>query len=155
MYRFHPSVRFRRGYPDRQGILREVEHLWERYGLQDRTKFNVPVNSVWRNARTGKWYVQDPSYGEFDGVLAAVGTCGDPKVPHIPGQEQFNGPIYHSADLTGKDVKGKRILVIGAGASAIEAVEFAVSQQAAQTTILARVSSFYSILKNIQRRFQG
>ncbi|KAJ6112140.1 hypothetical protein N7523_008201 [Penicillium sp. IBT 18751x] len=138
MYRFHPSVRFRRGYPDRQGILREVEHLWKRYGLQDRTRFNVPVESVWRDKESGKWYVQDPSYGEFDGILAATGTCGDPKMPHVPGQEKFHGPIIHSARLTGHDVKGKHVLVIGAGASAIEAIEFAVPQQPAKIAILAR-----------------
>lgn len=141
MYRFHPSVRFRRGYPDRQGIIREVDHLWKRYGLQDRTVFNTPVESVWRDKRSWKWYVQDPCYGEFDGVVAAIGTCGEPKMPHIPGQEKFQGPVCHSANLTGKDFKDKHILVIGAGASAIEAVEFAVSQQAAKITILARVSS--------------
>lgn len=140
MYRFHPSVRFKQGYPARQGIIREVTHLWERYGLQSRTKFNVPVESIWRDKASGKWVVQDPCHGTFDGVIAAVGTCGEPKVPHIPGQEVFQGPIYHSSDLTGKDVKHKRLLVVGGGASAVEAVEYAVSQEAAKTCILSRVS---------------
>ncbi|KAJ5982229.1 hypothetical protein N7451_012329 [Penicillium sp. IBT 35674x] len=142
MYRFHPSVRFKRGYPDREGIVREVTHLWERYGLQKETKFNSKVESVWHDKGSGKWYVQDPSNGEFDGIIAAVGTCGDPKVPHIPGQENFQGQIYHSSHLTGKDLKDKRLLVIGGGASAIEAVEFAISQQASKTSILARTNKW-------------
>ncbi|RHZ54871.1 uncharacterized protein CDV56_100997 [Aspergillus thermomutatus] len=142
MYRFHPSVRFKQNYPDRQGILREVTHLWERYGLQSRTEFNVCVESVWRDKESGKWYVQHQSYGQFDGVISAVGTCGDPKMPHIPGQENSQGQIYHSSNLTGKDVKGKRLLVVGGGASAIEAVEFAVSKQAAKTSILARTNKW-------------
>ncbi|RHZ61563.1 hypothetical protein CDV55_103547 [Aspergillus turcosus] len=142
MYRFHPSVRFKRSYPDRQGIVREVTHLWERYGLQSRTKFNICVESVWRDKESGKWYVQDQSYGQFDGVISAIGTCGDPKIPHIPGQDKFKGQIYHSSNLTGKDVKGKQLLVVGGGASAIEAVEFAVSQQAAKTSILARTNKW-------------
>ncbi|KAF7159431.1 hypothetical protein CNMCM6106_006704 [Aspergillus hiratsukae] len=124
MYRFHPSVRFKRSYPDRQGIVREVTHLWEHYGLQSRTKFNIRVESVWRDKESGKC------------------TCGEPKMPHIPGQDKFKGPIYHSSNLTGKDVKGKQLLVVGGGASAIEAVEFAVSQQAAKTSILARTNKW-------------
>lgn len=141
MYRFHPSVRFRRAYPDRQGIIREVTELWKRYRLDERTEFNVPVEHVWQDDKTGKWYIQDPSHGTFDGVIAAIGTCGDPKVPHIPGQEKFKGKIYHSSDLTGKDVKEKRMIVVGGGASAIEAAEFAVQNQTAQTTLLSRVGN--------------
>ncbi|KAJ5982404.1 hypothetical protein N7451_012504 [Penicillium sp. IBT 35674x] len=59
-------------------------------------------------------------------IIAAVGTCGDPKVARIPGQEKFQGQVYQSSRLTGKGLKGKRLLVIGGGASAIEAVEFAI-----------------------------
>lgn len=139
MYRFHPSIRFRKTYPDRQSILREVRELWKRYRLDERTQFDVRIESVWKDDKTGKWVVQDRSYGLFDAVVPAVGTCGEPKLPHIPGQENFKGAIYHSSDLTGKDVKGKKMVVIGGGASAVEAVEFGTHQKAFKTTILARV----------------
>ncbi|KAJ9262879.1 hypothetical protein DTO021C3_2993 [Paecilomyces variotii] len=138
MYRFHPSVRFQNDYPHRDAITREVTDLWKRYRLDERTEFEVPVQSVWKDEKTGRWIVQDPSYGYFDGVIAAVGTCGDPKAPHIPGQENFSGQIYHSSQLAGKDVRGKNVIVVGGGSSAVEAVEFAVQNGAAQTTILAR-----------------
>ncbi len=65
--------------------------------------------------------LNDPSNGHFDGIIAAAGTYGDPKVPHIPGMERYKGPTYHSSDLTGKDAKGKEMVVIGGGASAVEA----------------------------------
>ena len=84
-------------------------------------------------------------------MIAAIGTCGDPKMPHIPGQEKFEGQIYHSSNLTGKDIKGKRMLVVGGGASAVEAVEFAVSQQAAKTSILARVR-FFDLNSSVNKR---
>lgn len=150
MYRFHPSIRFRRGYPDRQNIIREITELWRRYKLNERTKFGVRVRSVWKDNKSGKWVVEDPSYGTFDGIIAAVGTCGKPKIPHISGQERFKGNIYHSSDLTGKDVKGKNIIVIGGGASALEAVEFAVQQNAAKTTILSRVSAMEGTLEALK-----
>lgn len=90
--------------------------------------------------RKGHWIINDTSLGRFDGIIAAVGTCGDAKIPHIPGMEKFKGEIYHSSDLTGKEAKGKSMIVIGGGASAVEALEFA-SHEAEKVYILARVIS--------------
>lgn len=100
MYRFHPSVKWERGYPDRQQIISQVRQLWERYDLDTRTKFNTKVDKVYKDEH-GFWVINDASNGRFEGVIAAVGTCGKPKIPHIPGMENFKGPIYHSSDLTG------------------------------------------------------
>lgn len=137
MYRFHPSVRWNSGYPDRKAIVGEIEKLWQRYGLQEKTKFDTPVTKVYKD-ELGRWIINDPSLGRFDGVIAAIGTCGDPKMPHVPGQEKFKGEIYHSSDLDGRDAKGKKVLVVGGGASAIEAMEFVEHTHAKKTYILAR-----------------
>ncbi|KAI9706121.1 MAG: hypothetical protein M1836_005527 [Candelina mexicana] len=137
MYRFHPSVRWNRGYPDRKQIVSQITQIWQRYGLEKRTKFNARVNSVTRDGQ-GRWIINDPSNGTFDGVIAAVGTCGDPKMPHIAGQEKFKGEIYHSSELDGKHAQGKKVLVVGGGASAVEALEFVVHEDAKETAILAR-----------------
>ena len=83
--------------------------MWELYQLNEHTHFDIRVEKVWRDVQSGKWYVNDCSYGQFNGIIAAVGTCGDPKVPHIPGQEKFKGPIYHSSDLDGKEAKVKKV----------------------------------------------
>ena len=85
MYRFHPSVKWSSGYPDRQQIVSQIRQLWKRYGLQERTKFNTHVKSVTQDAQ-GRWIVNDPSNGRFDGIIAAVGSCGDPKMPHMTNQ---------------------------------------------------------------------
>lgn len=137
MYRFHPSVKWQGGYPNRQQIVSQVTELWRKYGLETRTKFDSSVEKIYQDDK-GRWIINDPSSGRFDGIIAAVGTCGDPKMPHIPGQEQFKGEICHSSQLTGKAAKGKKILIIGGGASAVEALEFAAAEDAAKTYILAR-----------------
>lgn len=100
MYRFHPSVRWERGYPDRQQIISQVRQLWKRYGLEDKTRFDTKVEQVYKDDQ-GRWVINNTSNGRFDGVIAAVGTCGDPKMPHIQGMENFKGEIYHSTELTG------------------------------------------------------
>ncbi|OIW31851.1 FAD/NAD(P)-binding domain-containing protein, partial [Coniochaeta ligniaria NRRL 30616] len=137
MYRFHPSVKWERGYPDRQQIIGQVRQLWERYGLDSHTKFDTKVDKVYQDGN-GRWIVNNTSNGRFEGIIAAVGTCGDPKVPHIEGMEDFKGEIHHSSALTGKRAKGKKMIVIGGGASAVEALEFAAAEGADKIYILSR-----------------
>ncbi|PHH89193.1 hypothetical protein CDD83_6515 [Cordyceps sp. RAO-2017] len=137
MYRFHPSVKWEQGYPDRDQILGQVRQLWRRYGLQDKTRFNFRVDRVYQDER-GRWIVNSPAHGRFDGLIAAVGTCGEAKMPHIPDMDKFGGSIFHSSELTGKDAKGKKVAIIGGGASAIEALEFADAAQAAHVSVLSR-----------------
>lgn len=100
MVRFHPSIQWERGYPDRKQIIEQVTQLWKRYRLQKKTRFNFKVTKAYQDD-DGRWIINDPSNGRFEGLIAAVGTCGDPKMPKIPGTEQFKGEIYHSSQLTG------------------------------------------------------
>lgn len=137
MYRFHPSVSWTRGYPDRKQIVEQVRLLWERYGLGKRTKFNFKVHKTYQD-KQGRWIINDPSNGRFDGLIAAVGTCGDPIMPSFQGSDKFKGKICHSSQLDGVEAKAKKIAIIGGGASAVEALEFATAKGAAKTSILSR-----------------
>ena len=125
------------GYPKQGEIVQAIEKIWRKYGLQDKTLFETQVTKTYKDPK-GRWIVNDPSNGRFDGVIAAIGTCGDPKTPHIPGQEKFKEQIYHSSDLDGKPAKDKKVLIIGGGASAVEALEFVDQANAAHTSVLAR-----------------
>ena len=137
MYRFHPSVKWSEGYPKQNQIVDQIRQLWHRYGLDDKTTFDTKVDKV--RKQEGRWIINDnPSLGRFDGVIAAVGTCGGPKTPHLQGQEAFGGEIYHSSKLDGKDAKNKKVLIIGGGASAVEALEWAIATGAAQIKVLSR-----------------
>jgi Flavin-binding monooxygenase-like len=137
MYRFHPSVKWQKGYPDRQQIVGQIRELWQRYGLDKHTKFKTKVTKVYKE-EDGKWTINDPSNGRFDGVIAAVGACGDPKMPHIPGMDKFKGEIHHSSQLDGKKANEKKVIIIGGGASAVEALEFVAHEKAELTSVLAR-----------------
>ncbi|MCJ1313832.1 hypothetical protein MMC25_007512 [Agyrium rufum] len=139
MYRFHPSVRWNAGYPDRQSIVAQITQLWERYGLESRTKFDTRVSSVSRDSKR-RWIINGDAntYGTFEGVIAAIGSCGEPKMPHIQDQEKFRGEIHHSSRLDGKTAQGKKVLIVGGGASAVEGLEFVVHTHAHKTSVLAR-----------------
>lgn len=165
MYRFHPSVQWTKGYPDRQQIVGQIRQLWQRYSLENKTRFNFRVENTYKDNQ-GRWIINNPSNGRFDGIIAAVGTCGAPSMPSLDGQNKFRGNIYHSSDLTGyfqfhqvnrchqvtiphrKDAKGKKIAIIGGGASAVEALEFAAAAGASHISILSR-SEKWIIPRNI------
>ncbi|CZT09957.1 related to ACB 4-hydroxyacetophenone monooxygenase [Rhynchosporium agropyri] len=110
MYRFHPSIKWTGGYPNQQQIVSQITELWKGYGLESKTHFSTPVEKVYKDSE-GRWIINDPSLGRYDGIIAAVGTCGENKMPHIPGQENFKGAIYHSSQLTGKSAQGKKITI--------------------------------------------
>jgi len=91
MYRFHPSVKWSEGYPDRQQIVSQITQLWKRYGLQERTQFNTRVTSVTQD-RQGCWIINNPSNGRSEGVIPAIGSCGDVST--------FRIELRHGIDFT-------------------------------------------------------
>lgn len=100
MYRFHPSVQWQSGYPDKQQIVGQVRQLWQRYGLDAKTKFNFRVDKAYQDDRA-RWIINSPANGRYEGLIAAVGTCGDVKMPSLPGMDRFKGEMCHSSELTG------------------------------------------------------
>lgn len=137
MYRFHPAVEWDEGYPKQNQIVGQIEKIWKKYKLEDKTRFNTRVEKVYKDDQ-GRWIINNPSEGRFDGVIAAIGTCGAPKMPHLPGAEAFKGEIYHSSKLDGKTAEGKKVLIVGGGASAVEALEWSIQTGASEIKVLAR-----------------
>ena len=135
MYRFHPSIHWEKGFPDRERILDRIRALWERYNLQGKTRFDIRVEKVVEKG--GQWIING-EFGPYDGVIVCVGTCGDPKMPKTTSEGEFEGKVVHSSELDGVDVANKRVAVIGGGASAIEVLEYATAHGAQGVDIIAR-----------------
>jgi 4-hydroxyacetophenone monooxygenase len=95
--------------------------------------------AVWtltlRDTRTGDERVQ-----EFDAVVSAVGVLHQPKMPAFDGVENFEGNVMHSARWDhGIDVRGKRVSIIGTGASAYQ-IAPAIAKQVAHLNIFQRTA---------------
>ncbi len=115
----------------------QIRKLWHRYGLEEKTHFSTKVDKVYKDKQS-RWIINNPSYGRFDGVIAAVGTCGPPKVATLPNQDSFKGSIVHSSQLDKESAENKSVLIVGGGASAVEALEWAVQTKASSISVLAR-----------------
>ena len=84
-------------------------------------------------------------------VVMATGCLSIPKVPDIPGIDQFRGKLYHTADWPheGVDFTGQRLAVIGTGSSGIQCIPI-LAEQAADTTVFQRTPVFSLPARNRQ-----
>ncbi|PLW27587.1 hypothetical protein PCANC_19883 [Puccinia coronata f. sp. avenae] len=154
MYRFHPSVKWSNQFPVRKGeILSELQKIWNDYRLSSRTRFNFTVQRVTRQQASkdqpSKWTINDGVDGVFDGLVVAVGTCGPPERIDFAGRDQFQGKMLHSSELDQVDWPGKRVVVIGGGASAVEALELAVQSGCATPAVMVTRTDKWFIPRNV------
>jgi cation diffusion facilitator CzcD-associated flavoprotein CzcO len=90
------------------------------YGLYDRIRFNKRVTSAERTNDGWRVTIEGESAPRtYDGLVIANGHHWHPNVPEYPGH--FDGEMLHSHDVKSRaQLKGKRVLVVGAGNSAVD-----------------------------------
>ena len=99
----------------------------------------------------GRCGTEDGERREFDLLVTACGQLTRPAIPPLAGIEEFDGPAFHSAEWDHDvDLTGKRVAVIGTGASAIQFVP-EVAEIAASTTIYQRSAPW--ILPKLDRSY--
>jgi 4-hydroxyacetophenone monooxygenase len=87
----------------------------------------------------------------FSAVISAVGQLNRPKLPPVSGLGDFRGRAFHSARWPADvDVRGKKVAVIGTGASAMQIVP-AIADQAAQVTVFQRSPQWIAPNENHKR----
>ncbi|MBS1874111.1 MAG: NAD(P)/FAD-dependent oxidoreductase [Acidobacteria bacterium] len=122
---FEPNPEWTRMYPTQPEIqaylLRAIEHR----GLRPLIRLNCQVrDAVWDEAAR-QWRVATASGETFTAhiLVAGMGGLSRPAYPDIPGATSFAGPAFHSARWDHSlNLAGKRVAVIGTGASAIQFV---------------------------------
>jgi cyclohexanone monooxygenase len=81
--------------------------------------------------------------------ISSMGMISHPVIPDIKGKECFKGPIFHSSRWPeGLEYKGKRVGIIGAGATTVQMVP-AMAEEAAEVTVFHRTANY--ILPAMQR----
>jgi cation diffusion facilitator CzcD-associated flavoprotein CzcO len=115
--------RWSRRYPARDEILAYLHALVAEHGLGPRLRFGRGVASAEFDERRAVWDItlDDGDTLQASAVVCAVGQLGRPVLPDIPGRDEFAGPSWHSARWNHEaDLAGRRVAVIGTGASAIQ-----------------------------------
>ncbi|OLR92550.1 flavin-containing monooxygenase [Actinokineospora bangkokensis] len=119
-----PNADWSRVYGTQPEILDYLRAVARRAGLAEHTRFGVEMLGARWDACTQRWRL-DTTDGEYDArfLVTAPGPWNEPLVPDIPGLAGFPGEVFHSARWNhGYDLAGKRVAVLGTGASAVQFV---------------------------------
>jgi len=138
-FSFAPNPNWTRTYPKQPELRDYLRATAEKFGLYDRIRFNTEVIDASWDEAASLWRIST-SQGDYtaDVVVAAPGPLSEPSIPDLPGIEDFQGTIFHTARWDhDHDLRGKRVAVVGTGASAIQAVP-EIAQQAAHLDVIQR-----------------
>ncbi|HEX3514407.1 MAG TPA: NAD(P)/FAD-dependent oxidoreductase [Trebonia sp.] len=87
----------------------------------------------------------------FNAVITAVGILNRPKLPNVPGIDCFHGPSFHSSAWPGElDLSGKRVAVVGNGASAMQIVP-AIADQVDELVVCQRTPQWVAPFEKFQQ----
>ncbi len=119
--KYIPTMKFASGFE----ILEYCQKLAETSGFYDRCLFHTTVKDTAWDEATGRWTVAtdrgDTMRARY--VVLANGILTTPKLARIEGMETFQGKAFHTSRWDyNVDLKGKRVGIVGTGATAVQVV---------------------------------
>ena len=140
-FSFAPNPTWSRSFSPQPEIQAYLQRVAQQSGVLDRFVLDTSMDEARWDGAAGVWQVET-SAGALtaDAVVTASGGLSEPKMPDIDGLGDFTGEIFHSARWNHDyDLTGKRVAVIGTGASAIQIVP-EVADQAAHLNVYQRTA---------------
>jgi cation diffusion facilitator CzcD-associated flavoprotein CzcO len=123
-FSFAPKTDWARSYPMQAQIQGYLHECAERFGVLARTRLNCELLDARWSGERQRWEIET-SGGSLSArvLVAATGLLSEPCVPDLPGLARFGGTSFHTANWNhGHDLPGRRVAVIGTGATAIQVV---------------------------------
>ncbi len=120
----------------------------DRFELREKIQFNTEVLDMDFDEDSGEWSLRVRSGGHTEiiranAVVSAVGQLNRPNIPKIDGLDSFAGPVFHSAQWRHDvDLTGKKVAVVGTGASAIQFIPV-IAEQTKSLEIFQRTPNWF------------
>jgi cation diffusion facilitator CzcD-associated flavoprotein CzcO len=144
-FSFEQRSDWERSCPTGPQIRRYLHEVADTYGVTPRIRLSTPVaRADWDDA-AARWVLETAAGEqlEADALVVACGQLNRPNWPSLPGMERFGGHTFHSARWDhGHDLAGKRVAVVGTGASAVQFVP-PVAEAAARTDVYQRTGNWF------------
>ncbi|GAB2730828.1 flavin-containing monooxygenase [Kitasatospora kifunensis] len=138
-----------------QGEIRDyLERVTDTFGLRPHLRFNHEVTEArWESERT-RWRVTTTGgVWTADVLVPATGPLSDPQIPDLPGLAEFPGQVFHSSQWNHElDLTGKRVAVVGTGASAVQIVP-SIQPKVARLTLFQRTPGW--VLPKVDREISA
>lgn len=102
-----------------------TNHVINKHQLRSKTELNSNVSKTQWNEDTHLWEVHTDGGGIYQAqfVINASGPLSTPVIPNFPGKDKFKGKSFHTNNWDNNyDYKGKRVAIIGSGASAAQVI---------------------------------
>jgi len=132
-----------------QGYLRSVVEKW---GLRAHLRLGTAIVQARFDEERGVWELLTSTDERFEAraVIAATGGLVDPAPPDIKGIESFRGEIFHTARWNHDyDLTGRKVAVIGTGASAVQVVP-AIAPEVARLSVFQRTAAWVMPKRDIR-----
>ncbi|MFG2275458.1 flavin-containing monooxygenase [Streptomyces chartreusis] len=153
-FSFAPNPDWPRTFSGQEHIRAYLEHVTDTFGLRPHIRFDSEVKRMTWNGERLCWDIET-SAGNLsaDFVVSATGPLSDPKTPDIPGLDSFPGKVFHSARWDHDfDLRGKRVAMVGTGASAIQIVP-SIQPEVERLTLFQRTPPW--VMPRIDRAISG
>ena len=125
-YSFAPNTKWKHYFSKRSDIWQYAQDVAEKFNIISHIRFSTEVTTMKWNVESQTWTTTITNSAqtkdeEFSAVITAVGQLNRPNLAPARGIENFNGDWFHSAHWNHSvDLSGKRVAVIGTGASAMQ-----------------------------------
>ncbi|MFF5988105.1 flavin-containing monooxygenase [Prauserella flavalba] len=139
-FSFEQNPEWSRSFSPQPEIYDYMRRVARKYDLYRFIRFGQEMTGARWDADENRWYVSTSGGDEFAGryLVAGVGALHLPQIPDLPGIERFQGRSFHSAEWDHDfDLRGKRVAVIGTGASAVQFVP-QIAKDVAELTLFQR-----------------
>ncbi|QZH66039.1 flavin-containing monooxygenase [Mycolicibacterium farcinogenes] len=144
-YSFEPSNHWDHFFAEQPELRQYFRDVVDRHELEPNIRWNTEVVSAAWDGEMWNVTVRSAAGTEIlraNAVITAVGQLNRPQIPDFPGAETFAGPAFHSAAWDHDvDVTGKRVALIGAGASGFQ-IAPAIADKVEHLTVFQRTAQW-------------
>jgi cation diffusion facilitator CzcD-associated flavoprotein CzcO len=140
-FSFAPNPGWSHSYSRQPEIKSYLERVAEEFGVLPHLRCHTEVSAADWDDAAQLWRIRT-TRGDLSAnvVVACCGVLAEPSLPAVPGLSTFAGPAFHSAQWDHTvDLTGKRVAVVGTGASAIQFVPH-LQRQAAEVVVFQRTA---------------
>ncbi|MFK4690415.1 flavin-containing monooxygenase [Streptomyces pristinaespiralis] len=153
-FSFAPNPDWPRTFSGQEHIRAYLEHVADTFRLRPHLRLKHEVLMMRWDTDVLRWEIET-SQGTLtaDVVVSATGPLSDPKMPDIPGLADFPGKVFHSARWDHDyDLRGKRVAMVGTGASAIQIVP-SIQPEVGKLTLFQRTPPW--VMPRVDRKISG
>ena len=131
--------------------LRYLNHVADKFDLRGDIQFESRVTAAHYDEGTQSWALtlEDGSRFRTRFLITAIGPLSTPTLPNIEGRDSFKGPSFHTAQWPHEpvDFKGKRVAVIGTGATGVQTIQ-TIAKDVGHLTVFQRTPNWCAPLHN-------